>query len=150
MGKVAPSNRYKGNRTNEIGEVSQALTEVARKHNVPVVALAQLNRQNEQRSNKRGTLADIRDSGNIEQDADVVMTVFRPAYYLERLLEEENSSDEAQRRADLERDKNKFELQISKQRNGPRTDVKLFCDMASNAFRNAAKPQQTSQLRAVS
>jgi replicative DNA helicase len=150
ISKIAPSNRYKGHRTNELGEVSVALTEQARKQNVPVVALAQLNREGEQRENKRGTLANIRDSDAIGLDADFVGIVFRPGYYLERQIEDEDSPEEKQRLADFERCKHQFELQSAKNRHGSCEAIKLFCDMASNRFQDAAKPQQTSQLRVVS
>jgi replicative DNA helicase len=149
IGKIAASNRYKGHRTQELGEVSLALTELARKEHVPVVTLTQLNRENENRENKRGTLANIRDSDSIGQDADAVMIAYRPAYYLERQIEDENSPEEEQRIADLARCKNQFELQIAKNRHGPCDAIKFFCDMGSNRFQDAAKPQQVSHLRAV-
>jgi replicative DNA helicase len=150
IGKIAPSGRYKGNRTYEIGEASQGFVEMARQLNVPVIALAQLNRQNEQRPNKRGALSDIRDSGNIEQDADVVMIAYREAYYLERLRFDEGSLEEVQRLADLDACKNRFELQIAKNRNGPCTDIKFFCDMGSNVICNAAKEHQENRYEQVS
>jgi replicative DNA helicase len=150
IGKIAPSGRYKGNRTYEIGEASQGLVEMARQLNVPVIALAQLNRQNEQRQNKRGTLADIRDSGNIEQDADVVMIAYREAYYLERIRYDEGSPEEEARLADLNACENRFEVQVAKNRNGPCKDIKFFCDMGSNVICNAAKADQETQYEQVS
>jgi replicative DNA helicase len=150
IGKIAASSRYKGNKTYETAEVSLALTELARKEHVPVVTLTQLNRENENRENKRGTLANIRDSDSIGHDADLVMIAYRPAYYLERQIEDENSPEEAQRLADLALCKNQFELQIAKNRHGECAAIKFFCDMGSNRFQDAAKPQQVSQLRAVS
>jgi replicative DNA helicase len=118
IGKIAASSRYKGNKTYETAEVSLALTELARKEHVAVVILTQLNRENENRENKRGTLANIRDSDSIGHDADIVMIAYRPAYYLERQIEDENSPEEAQRLADLALCKNQFELQIAKNREG--------------------------------
>jgi replicative DNA helicase len=149
IGKIAASSRYKGNKTYETAEVSLALTELARKEHVPVVTLTQLNRENENRENKRGTLAIIRDSDSIGHDADSVMIAYRPAYYLERQIEDENSPEEAQRLADLALCKNQFELQIAKNRHGPCEAIKFFCDMASNRFQDAPKPQQADQLRAA-
>ena len=124
---VKPSNRYSGARVNEVGEISAALKGLAKELDVPVLALAQLSRQVENRDDKRPTMADLRDSGTIEQDADVVMFVYREAYYLER----ENAP------VDLLIDaKDQLEVIIAKQRNGPIGTVKLFCDIACNAVRD--------------
>jgi replicative DNA helicase len=75
MQLIRASNRYAGQRVNEIAEISGGLKALAKELDVPVVALAQLNRKVEERDNKRPTLADLRDSGSIEQDADVVTFV---------------------------------------------------------------------------
>ncbi|WP_165603177.1 replicative DNA helicase, partial [Devosia elaeis] len=84
LGKVKPSARYAGNRNNEIGEITDGLKALAREYDLAVVLLSQLSRQVEQRDDKRPVLSDLRDSGNIEQDADAVMFLHRQAYYLER------------------------------------------------------------------
>ena len=80
---VRPSNRYSGARVNEVGEISAALKGLAKDLDVPVLALAQLSRQVETRDDKRPTMADLRDSGTIEQDADAILFVYREAYYLD-------------------------------------------------------------------
>jgi replicative DNA helicase len=124
---VRPSNRYSGARVNEVGEISAALKGLAKDLDVPVLALAQLSRQVESRDDKRPTMADLRDSGTIEQDADAIIFVYRDAYYLER----ENAP------VDLLLDaKDQLEVIIAKQRNGPVGTVKLFCDIACNAVRD--------------
>jgi replicative DNA helicase len=124
---VRASNRYSGSRVNEIGEISAALKGLAKDLDVPVLALAQLSRQVENRDDKRPTMADLRDSGTIEQDADAILFVYRDAYYLER----ENAP------VDLVLDaKDQLEVIIAKQRNGPVGTVNLFCDIACNAVRD--------------
>jgi len=124
---VRPSNRYSGACVNEVGEISAALKGLAKDLDVPVLALAQLSRQVESRDDKRPTMADLRDSGTIEQDADAIIFVYRDAYYLER----ENAP------VDLLLDaKDQLEVIIAKQRNGPVGTVKLFCDIACNAVRD--------------
>ena len=132
IGKVRPSNRYKGNKVQEVGETSQALAHLAKTENVAVLALVQLNRGVEGRENKRPGLADLRDSGDLEQDADAVMFAYRHAYYLARGKEDEGTDEERLRLADLERKKHALEINIAKQRNGPVGTVELWCDMGSN------------------
>ena len=114
-------------RVNEVGEISAALKGLAKDLDVPVLALAQLSRQVENRDDKRPTMADLRDSGTIEQDADAILFVYRDAYYLER----------EKAPVDLVIDaKDQLEVIIAKQRNGPIGTVKLFCDIACNAVRD--------------
>ena len=136
IGKVRPSSRYKGNKVHEIGETSQALAHLAKAENVAVLGLVQLNRGVEGRDNKRPGPADLRDSGDLEQDADAVMFAYRPAYYLARGKEDEGSDEEKLRMADLQRKKHALEIIIAKQRNGPVGTVELWCDMGSNVVRD--------------
>ena len=84
LGLVQPSNRYAGSRTHEIEETTGALKALAKEFDVAVVALCQLNRAVESRDDKRPTMADLRDSGAIEQDADLIIFLFREEYYLAR------------------------------------------------------------------
>lgn len=138
LGLVRPSGRYAGNKVQETGEISDALATLAKDQNVAVLALHQLNRGTEGRDNKRPTLADLRNSGDLEQDADVVCFAYRESYYLERQRYDAGSQQELQRQDDLEACRNTLEILIAKNRNGPTKSVPLFCDMASNVIRDLA------------
>jgi replicative DNA helicase len=138
LGKIKPSARYSGNRNNEIGEITDGCKALAREYDLAVLLLSQLSRQVEQRDDKRPQLSDLRDSGNIEQDADAVMFLHRPAYYLER-AEPADPDKRIDWQADLDACRNKAELAIAKQRNGPCTTIDLFIDVACSAVRNAAR-----------
>jgi replicative DNA helicase len=135
LGKVRPSAHYRGQKVNEVAEISDAMAHLAKAENVVVLALHQLNRAVEGRDNKRPTLADLRDSGSVEQDADLVLFAFRPAYYLER-MKGEDAEAEADRLRKLEAMRNDLEIGIAKQRNGPVGTVTLFVDIAANAVRD--------------
>jgi replicative DNA helicase len=136
LGKVRPTKNYRGNRVMEVGEISNAMANLAKAEKVAVLCLHQLNRAVEGRENKRPTLADLRDSGNIEQDADLVLFAYRPGYYLERAKDDEGSDGEALRRSQLEAKRHVLELAIAKQRNGETTTIELFCDMPCNVIRD--------------
>jgi replicative DNA helicase len=133
---VRPSNRYSGARVNEVGEISAALKGLAKELDAPVIALAQLSRKVEDRDDKRPNMADLRDSGSIEQDADAIIFVFREAYYLERAVGGTAGSEDE--RTDRLAGGVHYQLEaiIAKQRNGPTGTVKLFCDIACNAIRD--------------
>jgi replicative DNA helicase len=119
----------------EVGKLSEAMAHLAKSENVAVLALHQLNRAVEGRENKRPTLADLRDAGNLEQDANGVWFVYRASYYLERGKDENPAKDQESLEL-LEQKRHEIELQIAKQRNGPICTVELFCDMAANAVRD--------------
>lgn len=132
--KVRPSSRYAGQPVKEIDEVSEAMCVMAKSLNVAVVGLHQLNRQVEGRENQRPLLSDLRGSGSLEQDADVVLFAYRPAYQFERQMQE--GQDEEAARTKLELVKNDLEIQIAKQRNGPTKTLSFWVDMAANVVRD--------------
>jgi replicative DNA helicase len=135
LGLVTPANRYKGNKVHEVSEITAGLQRLAKSEQVAVLGVQQLNRAVEGRDNKRPTLVDLRDSGSLEQDADIVMFAYRSAYYLERMKFDDHK-DETDRLEKLEATRNELELSIAKQRNGPTCIVELFCNMASSAIRD--------------
>lgn len=138
LGLIRPSSRYSGNRTNEIAEITSSLKSLARELDIAVVLLSQLNRALETREQKRPQLSDLRDSGAIEQDADMIAFLYRESYYLER--EQGGSFDEQEQRAErLIEAQNKLEFIIAKQRNGSLGTVNLFADMAYCAVRTGAQ-----------
>lgn len=141
LGLIKPSNRYSGNKVHETGEISSGLKQLAKDLDVAVVALAQLNRGADQRDNKRPTLADLRNSGDLEQDADMVAFCFREVYYLER-TRYTDPVEESARLAAIEQNKTVLELLISKNRNGRVGAVTLFCDIGGNAIRLASRDGQ--------
>lgn len=130
------SRRNEANRVQEISEITRSLKGLAKELNVPIIALSQLSRKVEERDDKKPQLADLRESGSIEQDADMVMFIYREEYYLKRGEpgRHANESDEkyneryAQWQARLEKIYNTAEVIIAKQRHGPIGSVKLFFD----------------------
>jgi replicative DNA helicase len=126
------ANRNDG-RVQEVSEITRGLKTLAKELNVPVLALSQLSRAVEQRDNKRPQLSDLRESGSIEQDADVVTFIYREEYYLERdrITQHANEKDDTfvqrmQRFEDrLEKSRNIAEVIVAKQRHGPIDDVRL-------------------------
>jgi replicative DNA helicase len=140
---VKPSQRYAGNRVYELGETSSGLKALAKDLDCAVVALCQLSRQVEGREDKRPNLGDLRGSGDIEQDADTVIMLYRQAYYLERSQPPESDADKfAKWLADMEKAQNQIEAIIEKQRNGPIGMVKLFCQISCNAIRDSNMHKQ--------
>ena len=131
------------NRVQEIGEISMGLKAIAKELNIPVVALSQLSRQVESRDDKRPQLSDLRESGSIEQDADVVMFVFREEYYAER---EKPSDDKLEEMAGwqerMARLHGKAEVIIGKQRHGPIGTVELAFESEFTRFGNLVQPWQ--------
>ena len=126
------------NRVQEVSEISQGLKTVARELNIPVIALSQLSRAVEGRDNKRPQLSDLRESGSIEQDADLVVFLYREEYYLSRQLgADEAMDDKTQKlREQLEQSKGKCEVLISKNRKGPTGVVTLLFHGETTTFHN--------------
>ena len=126
----------------EISMITQGLQALAKELSVPVIALSQLSRAVESREDKRPQLSDLRESGSIEQDADVVMFVYRDEYYLMQRAPKELSFDNAEKfqgavdkwQKDMEMAHNKAELIIAKQRHGPTGTIKLFFEAEFTRF----------------
>ncbi|MCR9111076.1 replicative DNA helicase [Marivita sp. XM-24bin2] len=131
------------NRVNEISEISQGLKAIAKELDIPVIALSQLSRQVESRDDKRPQLSDLRESGSIEQDADVVMFVFREEYYKEREKPGEHDLEKmAAWQEEMERLHGRAEVIIGKQRHGPIGTVELSFEGRFTRFGNLIKPWQ--------
>ena len=133
----------KDSRVNEVSEITQGLKAIAKELDIPVVALSQLSRQVENREDKRPQLSDLRESGSIEQDADVVMFVYREEYYKER---EKPGDHELEKMAvwqdEMERLHGRAEVVIGKQRHGPIGTVELSFEGRFTRFGNLVKPWQ--------
>ncbi|HUN51198.1 MAG TPA: replicative DNA helicase [Candidatus Sulfotelmatobacter sp.] len=113
------------NRVQEISEITQGLKALAKDLDVPVLALSQLSRAVEARDDKKPQLADLRESGAIEQDADVVMFVYREEYYLTRTEPKEGTAEHLAWQSDMEKVHNVAEIIIGKQRHGPIGNVQM-------------------------
>jgi len=132
--KSSGSKEY--NRVQEISEITQGLKALAKELNVPVLALSQLSRAVEQRDDKKPQLADLRESGSIEQDADVVMFVFREAYYLERKEPTLGSIEHAEWQQKMDEISSLAEIMIGKQRHGPTGNVKVEFEAMYTKFKD--------------
>lgn len=132
------SKRSNESRVLEISEITMGLKAIAKELNIPVIALSQLSRSVEQRPDKRPQLSDLRESGSIEQDADVVMFIYREQYYLERLQPAEGTTEHAEWQEKMEQCLNISEVIVAKHRNGPVGRVKLRFDGATTMFQNFA------------
>jgi replicative DNA helicase len=133
----------KENRVQEVSEITQGLKAIAKELNIPVIALSQLSRQVENREDKRPQLSDLRESGSIEQDADVVMFVFREEYYREREKPGDYDLDGmAKWQEIMEKVHGKAEVIIGKQRHGPIGTVELSFEGSFTRFGNLVQPWQ--------
>jgi replicative DNA helicase len=131
-----------GNRVQEISEITRSLKALAKELNVPVLALSQLSRAVEQREDKRPQLSDLRESGSIEQDSDVVMFVYREEYYESRREPTPGTDKHVEWCTNMSKVHNKAEVIIAKQRHGPIGTVRLYFDGALTKFGNLAKEDQ--------
>ena len=123
-------------RVQEISEITQGLKALAKELAVPVLALSQLSRAVEQRDDKKPQLSDLRESGSIEQDADVVMFVYREAYYLERKEPRPATVEHAEWQAKMNEVSNLAEIIIGKQRHGPTGNIMLEFEAMFTKFRD--------------
>jgi replicative DNA helicase len=129
-------------RVQEVSEITTGLKALAKELHVPVLALSQLSRQVEQREDKRPQLADLRESGSIEQDADVVLFVFREEYYVERRQPRENTEEHKQWQQEMDLVTGKAEVIIGKQRHGPTGTVRLQFTPEFTRFGNLAAEER--------
>ena len=126
----------KDGRVQEISQITQGLKAVAKELGVPVLALSQLSRQVEQRDDHKPQLADLRESGSIEQDADVVMFVYRESYYLMRKKPREATVEHAEWQAKMNEVAHLAQILIGKQRHGPIGDVTLEFEERFTKFKD--------------
>ena len=132
------SNKNEG-RVQEISEITQGLKALAKELAIPVLALSQLSRAVEQRDDKQPQLADLRESGSIEQDADVVMFVYREAYYLERKQPKLGSIEHAEWQSKMNDVNGLADIILGKQRHGPTGTVKVEFEGIYTKFRDLSK-----------
>ncbi|MFL5007097.1 MAG: DnaB-like helicase C-terminal domain-containing protein, partial [Microvirga sp.] len=126
------------NRVQELTEITTGMKALAKELNVPILALSQLSRQVEQRDDKRPQLSDLRESGSIEQDADVVMFVFREEYYLKNKEPKPGTEEHFKWQSDMDQSHGRAEVIIGKQRHGPTGTVQLAFQAEVTRFTNLA------------
>ena len=134
--QLMTANNYREGRVQEISEITQGLKALAKELSVPVLALSQLSRQVEQRDNKKPQLSDLRESGSIEQDADVVMFVYRESYYLENKEPRPATVEHAEWQAKMNEVSNLAEIIIGKQRHGPTGNIMLEFEAMFTKFKD--------------
>ena len=120
----------------EISEITQGLKALAKEMNIPIIALSQLSRQVEQREDKKPQLSDLRESGSIEQDSDVVMFIYREEYYLEKNAPAPGTAEFIEWQQKMDEIHGQADLLIMKQRHGPTGNIKLSFDSKFTRFGN--------------
>jgi replicative DNA helicase len=123
----------------EVSEITVGLKALAKELAVPIIALSQLSRQVENRDDKRPQLADLRESGSIEQDADVVLFIYREEYYLARKEPKPNTDEHFTWQEEMNRVTGVAEVIIGKQRHGPTGIVELQFDATLTKFQNLVR-----------
>lgn len=139
---LSGSSKSKDNRVQELTEITTAMKALAKELNVPIMALSQLSRQVENRDDKRPQLSDLRESGSIEQDADVVIFVYREEYYLKNKEPKPGTDEHIKWQQDMERIHGRAEAIIGKQRHGPTGTVALHFDAQVTRFSDLAEIDQ--------
>ena len=134
--QLMKASNFREGRVQEISEITQGLKALAKELSVPVLALSQLSRAVESRDDKKPLLSDLRESGSIEQDADVVMFVYREAYYLERKEPQPATVDHAEWQSKMNDIANRAEIIIGKQRHGPTGNVFLEFEAMFTKFKD--------------
>jgi replicative DNA helicase len=142
------------NRVQEISEISRGLKQLAKELNLPVIGLSQLSRQVEQREDKRPQLSDLRESGSIEQDADIVLFIYREDYYLKAVEPDYPMPEETDKQAKYEAWRQKYdpvagraELIVAKQRHGSTGIVRVRFDGRTTKFSDAADEGYLPEMR---
>jgi replicative DNA helicase len=135
----APSSNRNDNRVQEVSEITQGLKALAKELKVPVLALSQLSRAVESRDDKKPQLSDLRESGSIEQDADVVMFVYREAYYLENKQPKLGSIEHAEWQSKMNDVNGLADIILGKQRHGPTGTVKVEFEGIYTKFKDLSK-----------
>ncbi|MEM7567839.1 MAG: DnaB-like helicase C-terminal domain-containing protein, partial [Pseudomonadota bacterium] len=138
------SKKSSENRVQEITEITTSLKALAKELDVPVIALSQLSRQVESRDDKRPQLSDLRESGSIEQDADVVMFVYREEYYLERKKPKEGTEEFLNWEREITEAFGKAEVIVAKQRHGPTGTVEVQFEKEFTRFGNLVRAEGTA------
>jgi replicative DNA helicase len=139
------SRRALEGRVHEVTEITTNLKALAKELNVPVLAISQLSRQVENRDDKRPQLSDLRESGSIEQDADVVLFVFREEYYLSNKEPRPGTEEHVKWQLEMAAVHGKAEIIIGKQRHGPTGTVALQFEAAVTRFDNLERTEQIPQ-----
>jgi len=139
---LSGSGKRSDNRVQEITEITTSLKALAKELNVPVIALSQLSRQVESRDDKRPQLSDLRESGSIEQDADVVLFVYREEYYLAMKEPRPGTPEHEKWQLDMSLAHGKAEVIIGKQRHGPTGTVDLAFEASITRFGDLAPDSQ--------
>ena len=135
------------NRVNEISEISRGLKQLAKELEVPVIGLSQLSRAVEQREDKRPQLSDLRESGSIEQDADIVLFIYREDYYLAAKQPADDHPDIDKWREEMDRAYGRAEVIVAKQRHGSTGKVRLKFDSRITKFSDAADDGYLPEMR---
>jgi replicative DNA helicase len=133
------SKRGNENRVQELTEITTTLKALAKELDIPIIALSQLSRQVENRDDKHPQLADLRESGSIEQDADVVLFVYREEYYLKNKEPKEGTPEHLAWQSEMEQVHGKAEIIIGKQRHGPTGTVQVAFEAQYTRFGDLAK-----------
>jgi replicative DNA helicase len=144
---LAGSRSRSDNRVQELTEITTGLKALAKELNIPILACSQLSRQVEQRDDKRPQLSDLRESGSIEQDADVVLFVYREEYYLKNREPRPGTEEHIAWMAQMENAHGRAEVIIGKQRHGPTGTVELQFDAEVTRFGNIAREDTIPEIR---
>ena len=144
---LAGSRSRSENRVQELTEITTGLKALAKELNIPILACSQLSRQVEQRDDKRPQLSDLRESGSIEQDADVVLFVYREEYYLKNREPRPGTEEHIAWMAQMESAHGRAEVIIGKQRHGPTGTVELQFDAEVTRFSTIAREDTVPEIR---